>query len=156
MGRVLDTLHKKLYMIQDDPELILDPLFMNDIFKSYRDELPPFQEYWNLMFKTKQMKVIARKDGTRVVHYGRLRKYLFGPTRATDKETTEQVVELASVAVKAVISELENEKKATYKYLDISGSDYCYANSSDERKRGFVGSDCYQRRGRECSRQCDW
>eukprot|EP00956_Cyclotella_meneghiniana_P021174 scaffold38171_cov73-Cyclotella_meneghiniana.AAC.1 len=101
-------------LLKDDPELILDPLFMNNIFKKYRDELPPFTEYWDLMFKKKQMKVVARKDGSKVVHYNRLRKYLFNPTRATDKETTDTVIELASTAVEAVITELEDKRKATF------------------------------------------
>ena len=82
-----DTLHEKLNMIKDKPELILDPLFMNDIFKEYDNNLPPFAKYWDLMFKKKQMKVVARKDGSKVVHYSRLRKYLFDPTRETDKGT---------------------------------------------------------------------
>ena len=71
--------------------------------------------------------------------YGRLRKHLFTPTRTTDKETTAQVLELTNVAIETLISELENEKKATYWYLDISGSDYCVANSSDERKEALLG-----------------
>ena len=135
----MNTLHEKLNLIKDDPELILDPLFMNNIFKKYRDELPPFAEYWDLMFKKKQMKVVARKDGSKVVHYNRLRKYLFNPTRATDKETTDTVIELASTAVEAVITELEDKRKATFKYLDISGSEYCYANCTEDRKAALMG-----------------
>jgi hypothetical protein len=101
MSRVIDTLHNSLNDINDDPSLILDPLFMMNIFKEYRDQLPPFH------FKKKQMKVIARQDGTKVVHFARLLKYLFNPTRRTDKETND--------------------------------SDYCWANSTDERKAALIG-----------------
>ena len=91
------------------------------------------------MFKKKQMKVVARKDGSKVVHYSRLRMYLFDPTRETDKETTSKVIELTTTAIVAIISELEDEKKATYKYLNISGSDYCFANCSNKRKAALLG-----------------
>jgi hypothetical protein len=55
MSRVIDTLHDALSDIKEDPSLILDPLFMMNIFKDYRDELPPFKDYWRLTFKKKQM-----------------------------------------------------------------------------------------------------
>jgi hypothetical protein len=139
MGRVMTTLHRKLKLVKEKIELILDPLFMNDIFQEFRNELPPFAEYWELMFKKKQMKVVARKDGSKVVYYSRLRKCLFDPRRKTDKETNAKVIELASTAVTALISELEDGKKATYKYLDVSGSEYCYAKCSDERKSALLG-----------------
>ena len=44
---------------------------MNNVLK-YIDELPPFKEYWTQMFKKKQMAVVARKSGTKVVHLARL------------------------------------------------------------------------------------
>jgi hypothetical protein len=61
MSRVVDTLHQKLLKIKKQPDLVLDPIFMDNIFLEYRDELPPFQEYWNMLFKEKQMKVVAQK-----------------------------------------------------------------------------------------------
>ncbi len=91
------------------------------------------------MFKKKQMKVVAMKDGSKVVHYSRLRKYLFDPTIETDKETTNTVIEVTTSAIVAMISELEDEKKATYKYLDISGGDYCFANCRDKRNAALLG-----------------
>jgi hypothetical protein len=93
-----------------------------------------------LTFKKKQMQVVARQDGTKIVHFARLLKYLFNPKRITDKNTNERVVELGSVATNAFIKELLDQKKATWKYLSISGSDYCWANSTDERKAALVGA----------------
>ena len=113
MSRVIDTLHFALKEIKEDASLILDPLYMMNIFKEYRDQLPPFKEYWELTFKKKQMQVIACQDGTKVVHFARLLKYLFDPKRLTDKETNERVIELAGVAVSAFICELLDQKKAT-------------------------------------------
>ena len=86
------------------------------------------------------MQVVARQDGTKIVHFARLLKYLFNPKRITDKNTNERVAELGSVATNAFIKELLDQKKATWKYLSISGSDYCWANSTDERKAALVGA----------------
>jgi hypothetical protein len=42
MGRVLDTLYNHMQTLHHEPTLILDQSFMMDIFKQYREELPPF------------------------------------------------------------------------------------------------------------------
>jgi hypothetical protein len=139
MSRVIDTLYDALNEIKEDPGLILDPLFMMNIFKEYREKLPPFKEYRELTFKKKQMQVVARQDGTKVVYFARLFKYLFDPQRLTDKETKQKVLEFGPVAVIAFIRELLDEKKATWKYLSISGSGYRWANSTDERKAALIG-----------------
>ena len=69
----------------------------------------------------------------------RLQKYLFDPTRETNKETKATLLELTDTAIVGIITELEDERKATYKCLEISGSNYCFANCSDERKAALLG-----------------
>ena len=64
MSRVIKVLHDKLGEINDEPELLLDVLFMDKIFIEFCNQLPPFAAYWDMLFKEKQMRVIARKDGT--------------------------------------------------------------------------------------------
>ena len=68
------------------------------------------------------MAVIARKSGTKVVHFARLRKHLFSPKRSTVVKTKDRVLELAKTAADAILAELHDEKKATNKYLSSSGS----------------------------------
>ena len=63
------------------------------------------------MFKKKQMAVVARKSGTKVVHLARLRKILFSPKRTTLKKTKQRVKELAKTAADAILTELHDEKK---------------------------------------------
>ena len=99
---------------------------MMNIFKEYIDELPPFKEYWDQTFNKKQISVIARKSGTKVVHFARLRRHLFSPTRPTIKETKSRVKELATTAAEAILTELHDERKATNKYLSSSGSEYSW------------------------------
>jgi hypothetical protein len=72
------------------------------------------------------MRVVARKDGTRVVHHAKIRNSLFDPKQVTDIETTERVIEYASVAVQALRKEIVDEKKATWKYMPESGSEYSF------------------------------
>eukprot|EP00956_Cyclotella_meneghiniana_P045382 scaffold365624_cov146-Cyclotella_meneghiniana.AAC.1 len=103
MSRVIDTLYSKLEDIKESPSLILDETFMMNIFEDYRNELPPFQEYWDLMYNRKQMRVVCRTDGTSVVHYNRIRHRLFHPSKASDVETTPRVIELAGVATEAIV-----------------------------------------------------
>ena len=45
MARMIDTLREKMNAISEKPNLILNEQFMIDIFKEYREELPPFQAY---------------------------------------------------------------------------------------------------------------
>ena len=94
-----------------DPSLILKETFMVNIFQQYRNELPPFGEYWQLIYHKKQMKVVSRTDGTSVVHYKRIRRRLFHPTKRADKQTTKLVVELSEIATEALVRELLDEKK---------------------------------------------
>jgi hypothetical protein len=54
MAGVVDTLYDALKKIEDKPKLILDPLWMMGIFDKYRQKVPPFNEYIEMTFKTKQ------------------------------------------------------------------------------------------------------
>jgi hypothetical protein len=139
MGQVLDTLYDNMQMLHHEPTLILDQSFMMDIFKQYREELPPFHEYWEIIFKTKQMKVISRKDGSKVVHYARLLNSLFSPQREADLATTATVHELGSITTSTIIRELLDQNKATYKYLSVSESEFSHRYSTVERKQCLIG-----------------
>ena len=101
-------------------------------------ELPPFQEYWEIIFKKKQMKVICRKDGCKVVHYARLLKSLFSPQREADIMTTDRVHELGSIAASTIITELPDQNKATYKYLSVSKSEFSHGYLAEERKQSLI------------------
>ena len=82
------------------------------------------------MYTKKKMKVVSRTDGSSVVHYNRIRKRLFHPTKQSDVETTGKVIELSGEATEALVCELLDEKKATYKYLSVSESEYSAAHDN--------------------------
>ena len=92
------------------------------------------------MFKKKQIAVVARKSGTKVVHLARLQKILFSPERTTLKKTNQRVKELAKTAANAILTELHGEKKATNKYLSSSGSEYSWTYCSEDRKNALLGT----------------
>ena len=140
MGRTLDTLESKMQEISSKPTLILDEKFMMGIFDEFSNELPPFKEYLCLLFEKKQMSVVARKSGTKVVHFDHLRRQLFSPARKTDRDTSHRVTELAKTAADAVLAELHDEHKATWKYLSASGSEYCWDKCTEERKKALIGN----------------
>ena len=50
MARAIEKLREKMNAISEKSELIINELFMIDILKEYREDLPPFQEYWDEMF----------------------------------------------------------------------------------------------------------
>ena len=92
------------------------------------------------MYHRKQMIVVCCSDGTSVVHHNRIRNRLFHPTQKSHTETTDRVIELAEVATEAIVCELLDEKKATHKYLSVSGSEYSAAHCNFEsRQKALLG-----------------
>jgi hypothetical protein len=85
MGWVIDTLYNKMLEIQKNPQLIVDQLLMIDIFKQYQNELPPFGDYWELMFKKKQMKVISAAKLLTMHDYSKTYSHLIGKLIGTQQ-----------------------------------------------------------------------
>ena len=139
MARVIDTVREKMSAIFEKPELIHDEAFMMDVFKIYRDELPPFKEYWDEIFTKKQMSVVARKSGAKIVQFAQIKKALFKPTTKTDKQALKRMVELAPIATGRVVKEIDDETKATYKYTKASKSKFSYACCPEQTKKDFLG-----------------
>ncbi len=140
MGRVIDTLNNTMGEIQKTSELILDEQYMMAIFEEYLREISPFKFYWDDLFSKRQMSVITWKLGANVVHYARLLKQLFSPNRPADLKMGQRVIELARTAANAICTELQDEKKATYKYLLISGSEYSWNHCGEEKKKALLGN----------------
>ena len=108
MARVIDTVREKMAAISEKPELILDETFMMDIFKEYRDELPPFKEYWDEMFTNKQMSVVAQRLDSKIVQCAEIKKSLFKPTRKTDKQAKQRVLQLALISTSTIVKEIDD------------------------------------------------
>ena len=76
MGRVVDILEGALEKFVLDKELVLNEMFMVNIFKELRDKLQPFNEYWLHMFDKKIMSLVVDLS-SKVVHFGKPRSELF-------------------------------------------------------------------------------
>ena len=67
-----------------------------------------------------------------------LLKELFHPSDQDNKDCTTTLEEVAHIAIEAIRMELEDENKATYKYLSISGSSFSFEHCSDEEKKAML------------------
>ena len=87
-------MNSKMNELHKSPSMIVKDGFMMSIFSEYLLELPPFEEYWKVIFEKKQMSVVARscKDGTEVVHMVLLRKELYSPMTPTNIKMRDMVV----------------------------------------------------------------
>ena len=61
-----------------------------------------------------------------MLQFAELRKELFHPSDPTNTATDERLVQLARVAAQGILNKLHDEKKATWKYLSISGTHFSY------------------------------
>ena len=59
MNRAIKTLYNKIGKIESEPDHGLDVFFMDNIFIEFHCQLSPFASCWDLLFKEKQMKVVA-------------------------------------------------------------------------------------------------
>jgi len=140
-GNAIDTFPEKMMDIVNDPTKILDEDFMMSMFSKYLDTLPPFRKYWDHLFEKKQMVVVASKSGTKVLQFAELRKELFHPSDPTNAPTDKRLVQLARVAAQGILDELHDQKKASWKYLSISGSHFSYQGCPLNVRNELLGRD---------------
>ena len=76
---------------------------------------------------------------TKTVPLKDLIKELFSPTNLDNQDSTEILETITTIGIEALIDELLDEKKATYKYLSISGSEFSHEHFPDYVKRVMLG-----------------
>lgn len=130
-----------MYLLKERPSLITSDQFMMSIFQEFVDELPPFKDYLREVFHERRTCVVDRDSGAKVAHINMARQELFEPKSETNIDSTPRLIELARIAAERYIVELEDPKKATYFYLDISGSLLCWAKCPPEHHERTKG--CY-------------
>ena len=64
---------------------------------------------------------------------------MFAPQDRDNKESTPMLETLGTIALKAMIKELEDKTKATYKYLSLSGSEYSWEHCPETTKKSMLG-----------------
>ena len=138
MGRALDILESSLHAIISDHKLILNKTFMMDIFSSLREELPPFHDFLEYKFEKQQTKVIGNL-GECAALYLMLCEELFDPRQESNIESNAIAEELGGIVSKALLTELHDPKKATFKYLSSSGLDHSWKHTPKEVHEALLG-----------------
>lgn len=138
MGRAADMLHTACGQLVDDIKLIHDKRFMMNIFDDIANEIPEFKEFLEYEFKNKKTEFISASQ-TKSVPYSKLIDELFSPKDDDNKDSTEILETVAKLGIDAMLCELEDETKATYKYLSVSGSPYSFEHCPEEVKEAMMG-----------------
>ena len=68
----------------------------------------------------------------------KLAEELFAPQDRNNKDSTLMLETLGTIALKAMIKELEDKTKATYKYLTLSGSEYSWEHCPETTKKAML------------------
>ena len=61
------------------------------------------------------------------------------PTNLDNQDSTEILETITTIGIQSLIDELPDKKKATYKYLSISGSEFSHEHCPDGVKREILG-----------------
>ena len=70
----------------------------------------------------------------------KLIKGIFNPTDRDNQDSNNVLGKLTVIGIQALLDELENDKKATYKYLSISGSEFLWEHFPPDAKKAILGN----------------
>ena len=102
------------------------------------EEIPPFKDFLNYLHENKTMQTV-NKSKTKEVQMPLLRDEIFHPVIKDNVISSDVVKQIASIAVEAFLHELRDTKKATYKYLSSSGSEFLYEHYPEGIKMDMLG-----------------
>ena len=138
IGRAVDSLHTACGQILDDIKLIHDEQFMMHLFDDLANELPEFKDFLKYQFEDEKIEFIAESK-TKSVPYKKLIDELFSPKDDDNKDSTVILEKVAMLAIEAILRELEDQTKATYKYLSLSGSPFSFDHCPEDVKNAMLG-----------------
>ena len=138
MGRVVDILHTTCGHLLDDMKKIHDKTFMMNLFDDIAEEIPEFKEFLTYEFEKKQTEFIASSE-TQSIPYSKLIDELFNPQDDDNKDSTVILEKVGSLGIETFVGEIEDETKATNKYLSVSGSPFSYDHCPEDVKTAMLG-----------------
>ena len=97
------------------------------------------QEYWDLLFKNDHSQFICRHTGETVVWLQEVKSEAFNPKNRTNRQCSRRVIELGGVAFQAILSDMMNKNKATYRYLSWSWSKLSWKGCPGSAKKATLG-----------------
>ena len=138
MGKALTLLHDAFVDVQGDGALLLDDIFIMNIFSPLYEEIPPLKEYLNYHFEEKEGNVIGScKEHERVLAIDEAMAELFFPQKMENRQTTEFCKELAVGVATTLLTELTDPKKSTSNY--INDGLLAFNNLTDAEKKASLG-----------------
>ena len=111
---------------------------MLHIFDELRDELPEFKAFLEYEFDNKKSAYVEESN-EKAVPLKEIFKELFSPENLDNQDSTDILEKIAAIGIVALVVKMENEKKATYKYLSISGSEFSYEHCPEDVKKSMLG-----------------
>ena len=125
MGRAVEMIHSACKDIIDNVTLIHDDLYMLHIFDELRDELPEFKAFLEYEFENKKSAYVEESK-EKAVPLKEIVNELFSTENLDNQDSKNNLEKIAAIGIAELVVKMENEKKATYKYLSISGSEFFY------------------------------
>ena len=116
MGRAVDVLHDACTELINDPKLYHDETYMMHLFDDIADEIPEFKDFLQYKYED-QVTTFVATSNSKSVPYKMLISDLFHPRDEDNKASTSMLEKIAKIGIEAFKVELEDENKATRKYL---------------------------------------
>ena len=111
---------------------------MLHIFDDLLEEMTEFEAHLEYEFKNKKSESVEALQ-EKADPLKELIKELFSPTNLDNQDSTEMLETITTIGIHALIDELPDEKKSTYKYLFILESEFSHEHFPDDVKRAMLG-----------------
>ena len=105
-----------------------------NLFSKYANELPPFKDYLQLMFKNKRMMFNNRTTDMRVAYLYMKKRGMFNPKKKTKIKSTARMRDIVSVGMPQMKKELIETRKVTWRNLSKSEDHRSWEHSTKEDK----------------------
>ena len=138
IGRVFDILHTALNNVLDDITIFHNKSTMMLTFKEIVQELPEFKAFLVYEIQNKKTEFVI-KSQTKAFPLKKLVEELFSPQDHNNKDSTTMLETLGTIVVKAMIKQLVDKTKATYKYLSVSATEYSWEHCPQTKKKSMLG-----------------
>ena len=138
MGRSVKMIHSACKDIIDNVTLIHNYFYMLHIFDKLHVELPEFNAFLEYEFGNKKSAYVEESK-EKAVPLQQIVKELFSSEKIYNQDSTDTLEKISAICIAELVVELEDKKKATYKYLSISGSEFSYEHCPEDVKKPMLG-----------------
>ena len=111
MGRMIDAIYEKILELREEPSLIIDETCVMEIVKSFRKELPPFEECFEFLCGSKSQNRVTM-NGAKLLSMKEQLQELLHIVNATNLETFFLMENLGLVWVNEMTSNLTGKKQS--------------------------------------------